>query len=105
MNIQSLYVIAAIDFIVIIGSIVAFLLVILVLVGLLLYARKKLIPQGEVKLTINEEQEMEVHPGNSLLSTLATKDIFLPSACGGGGTCAMCKVQVTDGGEIGRAHV
>jgi len=98
MNIQSLYVIAAIDFIVIIGSIVAFLLVILVLVGLLLYARKKLIPQGEVKLTINEEQEMEVHPGNSLLSTLATKDIFLPSACGGGGTCAMCKVQVTDGG-------
>lgn len=98
MNIQHLFVIAAIDTSVIIGSIIAFLFVILVLVALLLFARKKLTPQGKVQLTINEEQEIEVSPGSSLLSTLATQNVFLPSACGGGGTCAMCKVQVTEGG-------
>ncbi len=98
MNIQHLFVIAAIDTSVIIGSIIAFLFVILILVALLLFARKKLTPQGKVQLTINEEQEIEVSPGSSLLSTLATQNVFLPSACGGGGTCAMCKVQVTEGG-------
>lgn len=83
---------------VVLASIVVFLVVIMLLVAGLLYARKKLTPQGKVKLTINEEKELEVDPGSTLLSTLSTEKIYLPSACGGGGTCAMCKCQVFDGG-------
>jgi Na+-transporting NADH:ubiquinone oxidoreductase subunit F len=78
-------------------SIAAFLLIILTLVGILLFARKKLTPQGTVKLQVNET-EMEVNPGGTVLSTLSAQDIYLPSACGGGGTCAMCKCQVLEGG-------
>jgi Na+-transporting NADH:ubiquinone oxidoreductase subunit NqrF len=78
---NSMFVVAAIDFTVIIASIAAFLLVILVLVGVLLYARKKLLPQGKVKLSINDEKEIEVAPGSTLLSTLSTQNIFyLPHA-------------------------
>jgi len=62
-----------------------------------LYARQKLSPQGDVKLTINEEKEIIVEPGSSILTTLSNNGIFLPSACGGGGTCGMCKCQVTEG--------
>jgi len=82
----------------VISSVVVFLAVLLFLVGILLYARKKLTPQGKVKLILNGEKELEVNPGSTLLTTLAVNDIFLPSACGGGGTCAMCKCQVTSGG-------
>lgn len=82
-------------------SIGVFLAIILLLVGLLLYAKKKLAPQGEVKITINEEKEISVNQGSSLLVTLANEKIFLPSACGGGGTCGTCKCQVLEGaGEI-----
>jgi len=63
-----------------------------------LYARKKLTPQGSVKLSINDEKEIEVNPGSTILSTLSNSGIFLPSACGGGGTCGMCKCQVLEGG-------
>jgi Na+-transporting NADH:ubiquinone oxidoreductase subunit F len=83
---------------VIIASIVIFLLVIIFLVAMLLYARKKLTPQGEVTLTINDEKKLVVNPGSTVLSTLATEKIYLPSACGGVGTCAMCKCQVLEGG-------
>lgn len=80
-------------------SIGVFLLVILLLVTILLYARKKLTPQGEVTLDINEgEKVLTVNPGSTLLSTLSGAGIFLPSACGGGGTCAMCRCQVREGG-------
>ncbi|HPG34188.1 MAG TPA: 2Fe-2S iron-sulfur cluster-binding protein, partial [Lentimicrobium sp.] len=68
-------------------SIVVFLTIILLLVGVLLYVRAKLTPPGKVKITINDEKEIEAQPGSTLLSTLATEKIFLPSACGGGGTC------------------
>jgi Na+-transporting NADH:ubiquinone oxidoreductase subunit F len=82
-------------------SIVVFLTIILMLVGLLLYVRAKLTPPGKVKIIINEEKVVEADPGSSLLSTLAAEKIFLPSACGGGGTCAMCKCQVFEGaGDI-----
>ena len=82
-------------------SIVVFLTIMLLLVGLLLYVRKKLTPPGKVTITINEETEIETDPGSTLLSTLANEKIFLPSACGGGGTCAMCKCQVFEGaGDI-----
>ncbi len=83
---------------VIIASITIFLIVIMFLVAMLLYARKKLTPQGEVQLTINNEKELTVNPGSTILSTLSAEKIFLPSACGGGGTCAMCKCQVLEGG-------
>lgn len=78
-------------------SIVVFLLVILLLVIVLLYARAKLIPQGDVKLQIND-RELTVSPGNNLMATMSANGIFLPSACGGGGTCAQCKCQVIEGG-------
>jgi Na+-transporting NADH:ubiquinone oxidoreductase subunit F len=78
-------------------SIIVFLLVILILVGILLFARDKLAPKGQVKLNIND-RDIEVSRGSSLLSTLSGNGIFLPSACGGGGTCGMCKCQITEGG-------
>ena len=83
---------------IVISSIIVFLVVTLLLVAILLWARKKLMPQGKVKININDEKEIEVDPGNSLLSTLSTEKIFVPSACGGGGTCGMCRLQVLDGG-------
>jgi Na+-transporting NADH:ubiquinone oxidoreductase subunit F len=83
---------------VIIISIVVFFVVILTLVSVLLYAKSRLTPSGEVKLTINDEKELTVQPGSTILSTLSENSIYLPSACGGGGTCAMCKCQVIEGG-------
>ncbi len=83
---------------IIIISVVVFLAIVLALVGMLLYAKAKLTPSGPVKITINGEKEITVNAGSTLLSTLANEKIFLPSACGGGGTCAMCKCQVIEGG-------
>jgi Na+-transporting NADH:ubiquinone oxidoreductase subunit F len=79
-------------------SIAVFLLVIILLVSLLLFAKAKLSPSGAVKVTINGEKTIEVEAGNTLLSTLGNNKIFLPSACGGGGTCVQCKCQVKSGG-------
>ena len=78
-------------------SVAVFVLVMILLVVVLLYARQKLTPQGDVTLKIND-REMVVSPGSSLLSTMSNNGIFLPSACGGGGTCGMCKCQITEGG-------
>lgn len=83
---------------VIITSIIVFSIVIFALVGILLGAKAKLAPSGPVQLTINGQEPVEVESGATLLSTLGNNKIFLPSACGGGGTCAMCKCQVVDGG-------
>lgn len=78
-------------------SIIVFLLVIITLVGLLLFARDKLTPKGDVELQIND-RKITVSPGSNLLFTLSSNNVFLPSACGGGGTCGMCKCQVIEGG-------
>jgi Na+-transporting NADH:ubiquinone oxidoreductase subunit F len=78
-------------------SIIVFLIIILLLVSVLLYAKAKLTPQGEVTLKINDRQ-LSVSPGSNLLNTLTSSGIFLPSACGGGGTCGMCKCQIEAGG-------
>jgi len=78
-------------------SVAIFLFIILLLVAVLLYTRNKLTPQGKVKIIINDDKELEVDPGSTLLSTLSAQGIFLPSACGGGGTCAMCRCQVFEG--------
>jgi Na+-transporting NADH:ubiquinone oxidoreductase subunit F len=79
-------------------SVVVFTAVILALTGALLFAAKKLVAQGNIKITINDEKTIEVPAGSTLLSTLANEKIFIPSACGGGGTCAMCKCKVFEGG-------
>ncbi|AGY54065.1 Na(+)-translocating NADH-quinone reductase subunit F [Bacteroidales bacterium CF] len=79
-------------------AVIAILVVTLLLVAMLLYAKAKLTPSGKVKVTINGDKELTVSPGSSLLSTLSNEKIFLPSACGGGGTCGMCKCRVTKGG-------
>jgi Na+-transporting NADH:ubiquinone oxidoreductase subunit F len=86
------------DFSVIIASLIVFLVLIFLLVGMLLGAKAKLLPSGPVKLLINGEKDVEVSSGGTLLGTLSNNKIFLPSACGGGGTCIQCKCIVTEGG-------
>jgi len=82
----------------IIASIVFSLILIILLVSILLFAKAKLMPSGKVKITINGEKTIEVDSGSSLLSTLGNEKIFLPSACGGGGTCIQCECHVQSGG-------
>ncbi|MEG0656158.1 MAG: NADH:ubiquinone reductase (Na(+)-transporting) subunit F, partial [Mucinivorans sp.] len=83
----------------IIVAIAAFLIIVLLLVAVLLYAKTKLAPTGKVILNVNEGEKMlEVDSGSSLLTTLSDSGIYLPSACGGGGSCGMCRVQVMEGG-------
>ena len=82
----------------IIFSILVFLIIILVLVGILLLAKRYLSPSGKVKLTINGKETIEVDQGSSLLSTLSENGIYLSSACGGKGSCGQCKCQVPEGG-------
>jgi len=79
-------------------SITVFLGITLLLVGMLLFAKAKLTAGGTVKIKINDEKELEVSPGSTLLSTLSQQKLFLPSACGGGGTCGLCRCQVVSGG-------
>ncbi len=86
------------DITVIIASIVVFLAITFLLVGMLLGVKARLMPSGPVKLFINGEKDVEVSSGSTLLSTLGDNKIFLPSACGGGGTCIQCKCIVKDGG-------
>ena len=84
-----------------IASIVIFFAIIILLVSILLGAKAVLTPSGPVKITINGEKVIEVDSGGTLLSTLGDNKIFLPSACGGGGTCVQCECQVhSGGGEI-----
>ncbi|HEY9170527.1 MAG TPA: NADH:ubiquinone reductase (Na(+)-transporting) subunit F [Lutibacter sp.] len=82
----------------IIATVVAFLVITLLLVALLLYVKQKLSPSGPVKIRINGEKEIEVASGSTLLTTLSAEKIFLPSACGGGGTCLQCECHVHSGG-------
>src|SRR5210317_533216 len=79
-------------------SIVVFLCIIFLLVGMLLGVKAKLVPSGPVKLLVNGENEVEVSSGDTLLSTLSNNKIFLPSACGGGGTCIQCRCIINEGG-------
>ena len=82
----------------IVSSIVVFLLVIFTLVGILLFVKTKLTPSGKITIKINGKKEIIVDGGNTLLTTLSNEGIFLPSACGGGGTCIQCTCQVSSGG-------
>ncbi len=89
-----------IDIMFVLWAIIAFSVILLILAFGLIYAQKKLVAQGDVKIIINgdESKPIMVKPGSSLLSTLSSEKIFLPSACGGGGTCAMCECHVYEGG-------
>lgn len=86
------------NYLVIIASVIVFLTMIYLLVGVLLGAKAKLLPSGPVKIKINGQDEIEVGSGSTLLTTLGNSKIFLPSACGGGGTCVQCKCIVKEGG-------
>ncbi|WP_294142739.1 NADH:ubiquinone reductase (Na(+)-transporting) subunit F [uncultured Sanguibacteroides sp.] len=80
------------------AGVIVFLIVTLILVGMLLFAKAKLTPKGEVKVSINQgEKEITTDPGSTLLATLGNNKIFLPSACGGKGSCGMCRCQVESG--------
>ncbi|MUP44291.1 NADH:ubiquinone reductase (Na(+)-transporting) subunit F [Gramella sp. BOM4] len=83
---------------VILASVVVFLVLILLLVSILLGAKAKLTPSGPVTINVNNEKDLEVGSGGTLLSTLGDNKLFLPSACGGGGTCIQCKCIVKEGG-------
>jgi len=81
-------------------SIIVFVAIIIILVSVLNIAEKKLLPSGDAKLLINKDEDKSpcIKPGGTLLNALTNEKIFIPSACGGGGTCGLCKVQVEDGG-------
>ncbi|HPS71864.1 MAG TPA: NADH:ubiquinone reductase (Na(+)-transporting) subunit F [Bacteroidales bacterium] len=79
-------------------AVIVFLLLIWALVAILLYARKKLVPEGNVTIKINQEHIIEQERGVSLLQALSNQKIFISSACGGGGTCGFCRGIVTEGG-------
>ncbi len=83
---------------VIIVTVIVFAIITLLLVSLLLYVKAKISPAGKIKITINGEHHLEVDGGSTLLSTLSSQGIFLPSACGGGGTCVQCLCHVDTGG-------
>lgn len=89
-----------IDFTTIFGGVALFTTIVMLLVGVILFARSKLVTSGDISIEINgdPEKSITVPAGGKLLNTLADAGIFLSSACGGGGTCAQCKCQVIDGG-------
>ena len=82
----------------ILASIGVFLVTILVLVVILLVAKNFLVASGNVKITLNGDNVMDVESGSTLLNTLSVNGVFLPSACGGKGSCGQCKCQVVEGG-------
>lgn len=79
-------------------SAIVFLLITLVLVIALLYAKTKLVPSGNIKVVVNGEKEFEAPIGGTVLGTLQAQGIYLSSACGGGGSCGQCRCQVEEGG-------
>lgn len=82
---------------ILVGTLLFFVLA-MILVIVLLIAKKYLVPSGNVKITINDKDELNVPSGGNLLNTLANEKIFLPSACGGGGSCGQCRVRIVEGG-------
>ncbi len=82
----------------VIFGVILFTGIVLVLVNIILLAKSKLVPQGNVTVLINGERSIEVPVGGKLLGALANEALFVPSACGGGGSCAQCKVKVHEGG-------
>ena len=82
----------------IIFGVIVFTAILLVLVTLVLWVRSRLVPSGDVSIRVNEKLDLSAPVGGRLLGTLADQGIFVPSACGGGGTCGQCRVKVLAGG-------
>ncbi len=91
------------------AGVLCFVLIQFVLVSLIVLAKKTLLPGGSLTIKINGRKELQVTPGGKLLTTLAEHNIFLSSACGGGGSCGQCRVRVNSGGgsilPTERAHI
>ncbi|MDE7155407.1 MAG: NADH:ubiquinone reductase (Na(+)-transporting) subunit F [Muribaculaceae bacterium] len=81
-----------------VSSVAIFLIITLLLVAILLLAKRYLVKSGMVDITLNGKKNVEARSGKSLRSTMADANVFLPSACGGKGSCGQCKVQVFEGG-------
>ncbi|MEJ2604307.1 MAG: 2Fe-2S iron-sulfur cluster-binding protein, partial [Gammaproteobacteria bacterium] len=79
-------------------GVVLFTAIILVLVTVILLARRRLVATGEVDVLVNDERHLELPVGVKLLGGLADSGLFIASACGGKGTCGQCRVQVVSGG-------
>ncbi|HAD47777.1 MAG TPA: NADH:ubiquinone reductase (Na(+)-transporting) subunit F, partial [Idiomarina sp.] len=77
-----------------------FTIIVLILVAIIMVAKSKLVPQGDVEILINEDEEKKIvtQPGTKLLGALANAGIFVSSACGGGGSCGQCRVTIKEGG-------
>ena len=98
MIINNMSVLLSAESLTIISSVVVFLIIILVLVVIILIAKSKLLPSGNVKIVLNDDKELDVPAGGTLLNTLQNNKIFLSSACGGKGTCGECRCRVVEGG-------
>ncbi|WP_455221367.1 NADH:ubiquinone reductase (Na(+)-transporting) subunit F [Kaarinaea lacus] len=81
-------------------GVVLFTSIVMVLAVLILLARSRLVPSGSIHINVNGERDLSVPAGSKLLNTLSANELFLPSACGGGGTCGQCKVKVLEGGGV-----
>ena len=79
-------------------GVVLFTLIVVALVTIIMAARSRLVSSGNVNITINKEKTISVPAGGKLLQTLAAQKLFVPSACGGGGACAQCRVRIHSGG-------
>ena len=82
----------------IIFGVICFLTIQLILVTLIVMAKKTLLPSGDISILINEDKKVSTEPGGKLLTALADQEIYISSACGGGGTCGQCRVIVNEGG-------
>ena len=82
----------------IIIGVVLFTGIVLALAVLILLARSQLVASGNIQINVNGERDLSVPAGSKLLNTLSANELFLPSACGGGGTCGQCKVKILEGG-------
>jgi Na+-transporting NADH:ubiquinone oxidoreductase subunit F len=82
----------------IIIAVICFMIIQFILVTLIVVAKKKLLPSGDISILINDDKKVETEPGGKLLTALAEQEIFVSSACGGGGTCGQCRVVIKEGG-------
>ncbi len=82
----------------IVAAILVFIIIVVGLAIVIMWAKKKLMPAGNVKILVNNDKVIDASPGSSLLDVLVTHGIMLPSACGGGGTCGQCRLKVLEGG-------
>lgn len=98
MHMIPLIIAASASTLTVVTGVAVFLIITLLLVAMLLIAKKFMVKSGDVVITVNNETEIPAEAGGSLLSTLAAKDVFLPSACGGKGSCGQCRVRVLSGG-------